>query len=154
MNRLISYFVVTLVTLSLIGCKDSIHDKVERVQPEEDIAVENPKGELAFLLDYNGKQPEDVGFLTNHIVERRIANLMKDSFQVMGSKTSFSSPIVASKEKGLVAVKYFYDKGLTDLSAMVIIDAKHEIFWVYYYNGQKLVKFTDNHSAPTITEAP
>jgi hypothetical protein len=145
MRRLISCL---LLSFFLTGCKDSIRDKAERIQPELDAMGEAPKGELSFLLDYNGKQPEEVGFLSNHIVERRMANLMKDSFQVMPTKTKFASPIVASKQKGLVAAKFFYDKELTDLSAMIIIDAKHEIFWVYYYNGDELVKFTDNPSVP------
>lgn len=37
-----------------------------------------PKGELAFLLQYNNKNPQDVGFLSNHIVTRRLANIWKD----------------------------------------------------------------------------
>lgn len=124
----------------------------EKKEPPENIAPETEtiKGELAFLLNYHGKQPEDVGFLTNHIVERRLANLMKDSFQVLETKTAFASPIVVSEKEGLIASKYFYDKELTDLSAMVIVDARQEIFWVYYYNGDSLVKFTDNSSATPV----
>jgi hypothetical protein len=39
---------------------------------------ELPKGELAFLLNYNGKLPNDVGFLSNHIITRRLANMWKE----------------------------------------------------------------------------
>lgn len=109
-----------------------------------------PKGELAFLLEYNGKKPEDVGFLTNHIVERRLANLMKDSFQVFSSKTKFSSPVVVDRENGLIAVKYFNDVEGKEISAKVVIDALHEVFWVYYYNGDSIVKFTDNPSSTPV----
>lgn len=135
---------LALALLCFVSCHNPKGKSIGGETENEETAV---KGELAFLLDYNGKKPEDVGFLTNHIVERRMANLMKDSFVVMSSKTKFSSPIAVSKEAGLVAAKFFNDKELSDLSAMVIIDAGHEIFWVYYYNGDKLVKFTDNPSA-------
>jgi hypothetical protein len=124
----------------------------ERSEPQQNTAPGSGaiKGELAFLLKYHGKQPEDVGFLTNHIVERRLANLMKDSFQVLATKTAFASPIVVSEKDGLITSRYFYDKELTRLSASIVIDARHEIFWAYYYNGDSLVKFTDNSLATPV----
>lgn len=104
------------------------------------------KGELAFLLSYNGKNPADVGLLTNHIVERRLANIMKDSFVILPSKTLYASPIVASHETGLVIAKFFYDKALTKPSATLVIDAKREIFRMYYYHADSLLLFTDHPS--------
>ena len=52
-----------------------------------------PKGEFAFLLNYNGQMPEDVGLLTNHIVQRRLANVMKDSMLSYVRTAAYAKPI-------------------------------------------------------------
>lgn len=117
--------------------------EVEEVQPAQE---GSPKGELAFLLQYGGRLPEDVGFLTNHVVERRLANLMKDSFAVLSTKTAYSTPITVEPTQGFVSAKYFNDRERQDLASMIIIDAANDVFWVYYYNGDQMVKFTDNPS--------
>ncbi|MCW5907242.1 MAG: hypothetical protein KIS94_05245 [Chitinophagales bacterium] len=108
------------------------------------------KGELAFLLNYNGKNPEDVGLLTNHIVERRLANIMKDSFEILPSKTVYSSPIVASQETGLVTAKYFFDKEHQSPSAVLVVVVKREIFRMYYYHADSLLLFTDHPSVEPV----
>lgn len=131
--------------LLLTACREKHTMQVE----DEAVVTENeaPKGELAFLLQYGGRLPDDVGFLTNHIVERRLAGIMKDSFQVLSTKTAYSTPITVAAKEGFVAAKYFNDKEKLDLSSMIIIDTRNDIFWVYYYNADSLVKFTDNPSS-------
>lgn len=141
-------FLLLFLMAAWFGCNNHRPDfsSVELMDVSTEGKHQIPKGELSFLLEYNGKSPEDVGFLSNHIVERRLANLMKDSFEVLSTKTLFSSPVVTSKQAGIVTAKYYSDKGRTELSAMLIIDTGQEIFWVYYFNGDEMVKFTDNSS--------
>lgn len=142
------FFSLLLIIIAVSGCNNHRPDfsNIEAMDVSTEEDYQSARGELSFLLDYNGKRPEDVGFLSNHIVERRLANLMKDSFVVLSTKTLFSSPVVTSKQAGIVTAKYYSDKGRTELSAMLIIDTRQEIFWVYYFNGDEMVKFTDNSS--------
>lgn len=137
-------FVLLFIVVSfLASCNEKVKMEVEEAEPVQE---EAPKGELAFLLQYGGRLPEDVGFLTNHVVERRLANLMKDSFAVLSTKTAYSTPIAVEPTQGFVSAKYFNDKERQDLASMIIIDAANDVFWVYYYNGDQMVKFTDNPS--------
>ncbi len=130
------------------GCNESKQKKPVQVTEEETTA--NP-GALAFLLDDNQKTPEEVGFLTHPVIKQRLAQLMKDSFSVLSSKTKFSQPLSVSKQTGLVMAKFYFDKQRTDLSAVIIVDALRDVFWVYYYNGNVMVKFADNSSTADIS---
>lgn len=137
-------FVLLFIVVSfLASCNEKVKMEVEEAEPVQE---EAPKGELAFLLQHGGRLPEDVGFLTNHVVERRLANLMKDSFAVLSTKTAYSTPIAVEPTQGFVSAKYFNDKERQDLASMIIIDAANDVFWVYYYNDDQMVKFTDNPS--------
>lgn len=97
-------------------------------------AGEPIKGELAFLLQYNGAHPDSVGFFTNQIVSRRLHNLLKDDYEkfaanmqhcgtvqvdghtvfVSGSATSpksfaQSAAISINVQKDAIAVAYISD---------------------------------------------
>ena len=105
------------------------------------------KGELKFLLGYQGQMPSDVGFLTNHVVERRLANIMKDSFSVFMDKAKFDRPISVDTMNDLVAAAFFSDSDRTQLSATVIIDVREDAFWADYLSGDSIIEFTDHPSS-------
>lgn len=146
MKGLLFLLLFLMAALSACNKHRSDFSNTEALNVSTDEEHKSAGGELSFLLDYNDKIPEDVGFLSNHVVERRLANLMKDSFQVLSTKTLFSSPLVTSKQTGLITAKYYCNRERTELSAVFFIDTRQEIFWVYYFNGGDMVKFTDNSS--------
>ncbi len=146
MKNLLPFLLLT--GLVLCGCNESKTKKPVPVT-EEEAAVK--QGELSFLLDYNQKTPEEAGLLTNPVVKQKLAELMKDSFSVLASKTKFSQPLSVSKQTGLVMAKYFFDEQRTDLSAVIIVDALRNVLWVYYYNGDKMVKFSNNTAVSKVS---
>lgn len=105
-----------------------------------------PKGELKFLLGYKDRMPVDVGFLTNHVVERRLANIMKDSFEVFMAHTQYARPIAVDSANGLVAAMFFSDSGRANMSATVIIDVPEDAIWADYLQGDSVIQFTDHPS--------
>lgn len=99
-----------------------------------------PKGELAFLLQYNGRMPSDVGFTTNHIVERRLANLMKADFQPFRDSLGTEYPLVVDTVN--YVVKAYYGDKL--IHQQILIDVANDAFWVDYMLPDTTLYYTDN----------
>jgi hypothetical protein len=132
-------YLVTLFFLFLSACGQP------NTKPKQ---AQGPvKGELAFLLQYNGQMPSDVGFLTNHVVERRLANIMKDSFQVFMSNTRYDRPIMVLDSQ-MVAASFFSDSDRTNQSAWIIIDVPQDAVWAGYSIGDSSIDFSDHPSLP------
>lgn len=105
-----------------------------------------PKGELAFLLNYDGKMPSDVGLLRNQVVQRRLANMLKDSFSVFMSQTVYDRPIAVSKEEQLVFAQFFSDSDRSMPSAELTIDVEQDAMWVEYLSNDSIIEYTDHPS--------
>ena len=101
-----------------------------------------PKGELAFLLQYNGRMPSDVGFTTNHIVERRLANLMKENFQPFRDSLGTEYPLVVDTVNYIVKAHY----GGEFIHQEIVIDVANDAFWVDYMRPDTTLHYTDNTS--------
>ncbi len=108
--------------------------------------VSNPKGELAFLLNYNGQMPSEVGLLRNQVVQRRLGNILKDSFQVFLRQTIYDRPISVSKEEQLVFAQFFSDSDRSMPSADLTIDVEQDAIWIEYLSGDSIVEYTDHPS--------
>ncbi len=108
----------------------------------------SPQGELAFLLQYNGKMPSDVGLLRNQVVQRRLANMLKDSFQVFINSTKYERPIEVSLQQQLVMAEFFSDSDRSQPSANLTIDVQQDAMWVEYLSGDSIIEFTDHKSLP------
>lgn len=93
------------------------------------------KGELKFLLDYNGKLPSEVGFMSNHIVERRLANLLKEKFEPFQKTEGLCEmPIVVIDN---VATAHFVV--CTDTTTFVrniSFDAEQDAVWIAEKKGE------------------
>ncbi|MBL7776743.1 MAG: hypothetical protein JNK66_00455 [Chitinophagales bacterium] len=100
-----------------------------------------PKGELAFLAQYDGRMPDEVGFLTNHILERRIANLIKDSMDLVAFRkyTAFGDTIHV--QHNMVSAVFKCDSTLpSDCRTVVLVDLLNEaIILTITPNGQTRV---------------
>ena len=117
------------------------------IKPTAPVQAENtPKGELAFLLQYNGQMPSEVGLLRNQVVQRRLANILKDSFQVFLNKTIYDRPISVSKEEQLVFAQFFSDSARSMPSADLTIDVEQDAIWIEYLSGDSIVEYTDHPS--------
>jgi len=117
-------------------------------KPSAQIEEDTPKGELAFLLQYDGKLPNDVGLLRNQVVQRRLANMMKDSFQVFMSQTEYDRPIEISKQEQLVTAQFFSDSDRSMPSADITIDVLQDAIWVEYLSGDSIIEYTDHKLLP------
>jgi hypothetical protein len=130
--------IIALILFSLCACNNT---------PKADNKIPAPpKGELVFLLDYDGKLPSDVGFLTNHIMERRLANLLKDSFEVFISRTKYDRPLIVSPEDHAIACMFYADSDRSEPSATVVVDVKNDAIWVDYLAGDSVIEFADRPS--------
>jgi hypothetical protein len=132
---------ITILFLFLLcGCNNRNETHVENKS-------EAPaKGEFAFLLDYDGQLPSEVDFLSNHVMERRLANMMKDSFPVFMAKTKYDRPIVVSPEDQSIACMFYADSDRSEPSATLIVDVKNDALWVDYLNGDSVIEFADRPS--------
>ena len=128
-----------ILLLLLSACETKPHKE----QPKANGPV---KGEFAFLLQYDGKLPSDVGFLTNHIVERRIANIMKEDYLRFMEGTKCERPIVV---RGNFVNAIFVDcKNDSVKTRSVDIDVKSDVMWVSIYSEGLTEGFTDDGSVP------
>lgn len=103
-------------------------------------------GEFAFLLNYNGKLPADVGFLTNHVVERRLANLLKDNFQHLAQYTACAKPIQVNRQ--LVIARFVSCTDTNVIITSVAMDVSHDALWVQMPEADSMRTFTDNSELP------
>ena len=133
------YLLLTGLAVLLYSCNNKTSDQVPTASSE-------PKGEFAFLLKYDGKMPSDVGFLTNHVVERRLANILKDSFQVFIARTKFDRPIMVSSEDRTIAATFYSDSDRTEPSATVTIDVTNDAIWADYLLNDSIIEYTDHAS--------
>lgn len=101
------------------------------------------KGELHFLLDYNHRMPEDVGFLTNHVVERRMANLLKGDFEFFMAHTTYPNLIMADTLNDIVVATFRGDSLSQKLVATVLIDVAKDAFWVDFNRGDSMISYAD-----------
>ncbi len=107
-----------------------------------------PKGELAFLLQYNNRLPSEVGFLTNHVVERRIANLLKNDFESFVASTKFETPLKVNTENNCVYAAYYEDTLHHMISAEIIIDVTNDAVWLAWQQGSYKLKKADYNGLP------
>lgn len=105
-----------------------------------------PKGELAFLAQYDGRMPGDVGFLTNHILERRIANLIKDSMDLVVFRKYIAFGDTIHLQHNIVSAVFNCDSTLpTDCQTVILVDLMSEsIILTITNNGQTQI-FSDGY---------
>ena len=115
-------------------------------KPKQEVQSDNPKGELAFLLGYDGKLPSDVGLLRNQVVQRRLANMLKDSFGIFMAKTVYDRPIEIVKQDQLLIAQFFSDSDRAMPSADLVIDVEQDAMWVEYLSGDTIIEYTDHPS--------
>ncbi len=97
-------------------------------------ADEFAKGELKFLLEYGGKLPSDVGFMTNHIVERRLANLLKEQFETFQKSEGLCElPLIV--EGNVVTAHYTLCSDKSVIVRNVSFDAAQDALWVAEKRG-------------------
>ncbi|MBK8657309.1 MAG: hypothetical protein IPN22_00100 [Bacteroidetes bacterium] len=115
--------ILPLLLLALSACNQA---------PEQ--TSESAKGELKFLLNYSGKLPSDVGFMTNHIVERRIANLLKEKFEDFQKAEGLCElPLVV--EENVITAHYTLCSDKSVIVRNVSIDAAQDAVWVAEKRG-------------------
>lgn len=119
-------FLTILFIILLAGCNGN----------NEKEAANNSggQGELKFLLEYNGKFPSQVGFMTNHIVERRLANLLKEDFEAFQKAEGLCElPLVVN---GDVVTAHFTTCADTKVIVRNIsFDAAQDAVWVAEKRG-------------------
>ena len=112
-------------------------------QPEKPVY---PKGELAFLLQYHNRLPTDVGFLTNHIVARRVANLMKENFILLVNQQKEETPLVVDSIRNVVKAVYTKHKDGKQVVAQVTVDVANDAVWVDYFKPDTVLQYADRPS--------
>lgn len=116
--------------------KDALHTPDKRV----------PKGELAFLAQYDGRMPNDVGFLSNHVMERRIANIIKDSMDLITFRKYTAIGDTLHLQHHMLSAVFTCDSTLPpDCRTIVLVDLMNEaIILTIIHNGQTRV-FSDGY---------
>ncbi|MBS1611939.1 MAG: hypothetical protein JST49_03900 [Bacteroidetes bacterium] len=138
-----------VLALCLMACLAACNRKpADNTTTTETATNTKPKGEFAFLLNYNGQMPEDVGLLTNHIVQRRLANVMKDSMLSYVRTAAYAKPILVIENDQLLIATFFSDSDRTEPAAGLIIDVKNDALWANYWSGDSLLEYTDHPELP------
>lgn len=106
------------------------------------------KGELGFLTGYAGKLPSDVGFLTNQIIERRLANLLKDELVAFKEdKTVCEMPILVI-DSNLVVARYKSCEFDNQILRNICIDVAQDAIWISQVKGGKASIQADHSKLP------
>lgn len=137
-----------LPVVVLLFCFFSCNNSAEESHTTTTAVNHAPKGEFAFLLDYEGQIPEDVALLNNQIVRRRLANIMKDSMLSYINTATYGKPIIVMPEEQLLIATFFSDSDRTEPAAGLIIDVKHDALWANYWRGDSLLEYTDHPELP------
>lgn len=138
------YAAILVFLLCIYSCN-------RRVSDADTITLVNstkPKGEFAFLLNYEGQMPEDVGLLNNQIVRRRLVNIMKDSMLNYIHTAAYGKPIIVIAQDQLLIATFFTDSDRTEPSAGLTIDVKNDALWANYWSGDSLLEYTDHPQLP------
>lgn len=117
-------------------------------QPASKKPIQPPKGELAFLVQYNNRTPSTVGFLTNHIVERRLANLMKEDFEKFLTAAKTETPIQVNDKNNCVRAIFLSDTFPKTVYSEIVIDINRDAFWVECNSDGAPKKWADYPSYP------
>lgn len=121
------------LVILMVGCQNSTEKKYVA-----------PRGELAFLLQYHNRLPTDVGFLSNHIMERRMANLMKEHYQPFIYSLGKEFPLVIDTGRQLIYAYY----GGKLIHQEIIVDVANDAIWIDYPTGDTTLYFADRTSLP------
>jgi len=106
------------------------------------------KGELGFLTGYAGKLPSDVGFLTNQIIERRLANLLKnDLLAFKEDKTLCEMPILVI-DSNLVVARYKSCEFDNQVLRNICIDVAQDAIWISQVKEGKANILADHSKLP------
>ncbi|HLP20623.1 MAG TPA: hypothetical protein VK174_09995 [Chitinophagales bacterium] len=105
-----------------------------------------PKGELAFLLQYNNRLPSDVGFLTNHIMERRMANLMKENFKPFRDSLGGENPIFVDTIQHIVMAYFNGKRNNIRHVGFITVDVANDAIWIDYAIGNRAQRYADRTS--------
>ena len=91
--------------------------------------------------------PEDVGFLTNHVVERRMANLLKDDFEFFIAHTHYANVILADTLSNIVMATFREDSLSEKIVASILIDVAKDAFWIDLNRGDSVISYADYPSS-------
>jgi hypothetical protein len=106
------------------------------------------KGELGFLLGHAGKLPSDVGFLTNQIIERRLANLLKENLAAFKEdKTVCEMPILVI-DSNLVVARYKSCEFDNQILRNICIDVAQDAIWISQVKDGKASIQADHSKLP------
>ncbi len=114
-------------------------------QPQQTEQV-MPKGELVFLLQYNNRLPSEVGFLTNHIMERRLANLMKENYEPFIKEPKEENPLFVDTIHDVVIANYVKYKTGEEMVERVTVDVANDAIWVDYIKPGTVLHYADRTS--------
>lgn len=95
------------------------------------------------MLAYNRQMPDDVGFLTNHVVERRLANLLKSDFELFMAQTHNALPIQVDTLSNLIMAAFLKDSLSKEVKATIFIDVAKDAFWVDFKKGDSVMSYAD-----------
>jgi hypothetical protein len=94
-------------------------------------AGEPIKGELAFLLSYNGEQPDSVGFFSNQIMSRRLHNLLKSDYDKFAINLTHCTNVLVDTPFIIVSGSAVNPKDINGSSAISINVLKDAIAVAY-----------------------
>ena len=103
-----------------------------------------PKGELAFLLQYNNQLPGDVGFMTNHIMERRVSNLLKERYEAFMLEQKEEQPLQV--DTVLHTITSRFTKPNQQLLELILVDVANDALWIDYYAPDTVLHYADRVS--------
>lgn len=99
---------------------------VQKNNPSTPVAPKQPAGELAFLLNYKGQLPGNVGFLSNHITQRRLANLLRGEMDLEQLKAFTAHEVPLETDTVLWCVHALYSSETGDTITTITADALND----------------------------
>ncbi len=136
--RIAGYFILWLCGMALYGCKQSTAGQV---------APQHHSSEFSFLYQYAGRRSADVGMFTNHIVNRRLANLLKDKLLPFMDGAKCTDSIQVDAQAYLVAHVRDCDSLWYNKAVFVASDSLDAI-WLGVMEGNRPVIYTERTSLP------
>lgn len=130
----ITLALVALILIAAFGCNSSGNS--------------GAKGELGFLINHAGKLPSDFNFLNNQIMERRLANLLKDDLVAFKEdKTLCEMPILVI-DSNLVVARYKSCEFDNQILRNICIDVAQDAIWISQVKDGKANIQADHSKLP------
>lgn len=84
--------------------------------------------------------------MTNHIMERRVSNLLKERYEPFMLAQKQEQPLEVDTILNTITARFTKDSSNSKLLQLIIVDVANDALWIDYYAPDTVLHFADRLS--------